>query len=65
MDLLEDGEPPMVANFNVGGGDQDGRYFRAIAFKPVRNGTFTLSVRAYGSGGLQTTTTCGGITVVP
>jgi hypothetical protein len=60
---LDDGEPPMVATFNVGGGDQDGRYFRAIAFKPVRSGAFTLTVRAVGSGGIQAMTTCPGVTV--
>lgn len=67
---LTDGEPAMVASFNVGAGEQDGRYFRALAFKPVRNGTFDLVLRAYvqgaigaGSYRLVATTTCPGVNI--
>jgi hypothetical protein len=69
---LDDSEPALVASFNVGAGEQDGRYFRAMAFKPVINGTFNLTIRAYvqgaigaGSHTLISTVTCPGVTVTP
>lgn len=61
--MLNDGQPPLAATFPVGLGEQDGRYFRALAFKPVINGTWTLTVRAFGAGALTASTTCPGVTV--
>lgn len=70
LDLVEDNEPALVASFNVGAGEQDGRYFRAMGFKPVVNGTFTLATRAYAQGAagpgsftLIATTWCSGVNV--
>jgi hypothetical protein len=70
LNLNDDNEPPMVVSFNVGAGEQDGRYFRALAFKPVRNGTYDLVVRAYvadpigpASNRLVATTSCPGVNV--
>ncbi|HET9011668.1 MAG TPA: hypothetical protein VFN38_07610, partial [Gemmatimonadaceae bacterium] len=42
---LDDGAPPVVVDFPTPR-PPDGRYLRAVAFKPVRNGTWTLTVRA-------------------
>lgn len=43
----------------------DSRFFRAFAFKPTREGTFALVLRAYRGGQLVATTTCPGVTVLP
>lgn len=64
FDLVEDGEPPQVVAFPASAGT-DSRYFRAFAFKPTREGTFTLAVRAFLAGALVGWTTCPDVVVSP
>jgi hypothetical protein len=45
LDLVEDGEPEIPIGFKAARA-QDGRYVRALAFKPTVNGDFTLRVSA-------------------
>jgi hypothetical protein len=45
LDLLDDGEPSIIMNF-PDEERRDGRYVRALAFKPTVNGTWTLLVNA-------------------
>lgn len=46
LDLEGDVAPPIATTFAVGPGF-DGRYVRALAFKPTENGTFPLRVTAW------------------
>jgi hypothetical protein len=57
LDLDGDGEPAISVRFDVGVGF-DGRYVRALAFKPTVNGTWPLTVRAWNSRGESSTATC-------
>lgn len=45
LDLVEDGEPSICLEF-IPENKRDGRYVRALAFKPVVNGAFTLRITA-------------------
>jgi hypothetical protein len=64
LDLDGDGEPAITVRFDVGVGF-DGRYIRALAFKPTVNGTWPLVIKAYNLRGETSTTTCKpGMTVV-
>jgi hypothetical protein len=47
---LEDGSLPIEISFIPHNG-QDGRYVRALSFKPTINGTFALSIEAFDSTG--------------
>jgi hypothetical protein len=63
IDLDGDGEPGVPAIFPVGVGF-DGRYIRALAFKPTSNGTWPLIVTATDTAGRTNATRCTpGITV--
>lgn len=63
IDLEGDGEPGVPAIFPVGVGF-DGRYIRALAFKPTINGTWPLVVTATDTAGRTNATRCTpGITV--
>lgn len=57
LDLEGDDEPAISISFGVGIGF-DGRYIRALSFKPVRNGTYPLVVRAWTTTGLHSSTVC-------
>jgi hypothetical protein len=48
LKLIEDNEPPVYVMFSDQS-QQDGRYIRGVAWKPVRNGTFNLRLRAWDS----------------
>jgi hypothetical protein len=50
LDLVEDGEPEIPIAFKAARA-QDGRYVRALAFKPTVNGDFTLRVSAKDAAG--------------
>jgi hypothetical protein len=50
LDLVEDGEPEIPITFKAAR-SQDGRYVRALAFKPTVNGDFTLRVSAKDAAG--------------
>ena len=63
IDLEGDGEPGVPMIFPVGVGF-DGRYIRALAFKPTINGTWPLVVTATDTAGRTNATRCTpGITV--
>jgi hypothetical protein len=63
IDLDGDGEPGVPVIFPVGVGF-DGRYIRALAFKPTINGTWPLIVSATDTAGRTNATRCTpGITV--
>jgi hypothetical protein len=48
IDVEGDGEPGLAINFEGRQpGDPDARYFRAVAFKPVVNGTWPLRITAW------------------
>lgn len=65
LDLVEDEEPSIVINF-LDEPRRDGRYVRALAFKPVREGVWTLSVKALDNQGNQAETTgIYKVTVIP
>lgn len=64
LDLEGDGEPPIQVTFPAGLGF-DGRYVRALAFKPTVNGTWPLVVTAYDAVGRVSATRCSpGVTVI-
>lgn len=64
LDLEGDGEPSILVNFS-GEPGRDGRYFRALAFKPTVNGTWPLVVTAYDAVGRKGATRCTpGVTVI-
>jgi hypothetical protein len=46
LKLIEDGEPPVMVFFSDTP-RQDGRYIRGLAWKPVKNGTYQLKLRAW------------------
>lgn len=54
LDLVEDNEPSIGMLFSADVG-RDGRYIRALAFKPVRPGQYTLRVTAVNSKGAVAT----------
>ena len=58
---LNDGEPPLVAKFS---GFPDGRYYRALAFKPVRNGDWILNIMASDDTGCKGESSVGMVNVV-
>jgi hypothetical protein len=63
LDLEGDGEPPIEVGFTVGRGF-DGRYVRALAFKPTVNGTWPLVVTAFDAAGRSGSSRCTpGVTV--
>lgn len=63
LDLEGDGEPAVPAVFPTGLAF-DGRYIRALAFKPTVNGTWPLVVTAWDAAGRVGSTRCTpGITV--
>jgi hypothetical protein len=64
FDLEDDNEPAQVVDFPATFGT-DSRFFRAFAFKPTREGTFTLSIRAYIRGNLAARTDCPDVVVTP
>lgn len=57
LDLDGDGEPAVPVVFPVGRGF-DGRYIRALAFKPTVNGTWPLVVTAWDAAGRVGVTRC-------
>lgn len=64
MDLNGDGEPAIPLAFGVALGF-DGRYVRALAFKPTVNGTWPLVLKAWNQKNEMSTTTCSpGVQVV-
>lgn len=64
LDLVGDGEAAIITSFEVGVGF-DGRYIRAMAFKPTVNGTWPVSVTAWDTAGRTSTTVCSpGVTVI-
>lgn len=64
LDLENDGEPGVAVTFPVGVG-YDGRYIRALAFKPTINGTWPLVVTATDAVGRTGQTRClPGVTVM-
>ena len=64
LDLVGDGEAAIITSFEVGPGF-DGRYIRAMAFKPVANGTWPLSLTAWDTAGRMGTMVCSpGVTVI-
>lgn len=63
VDLVDDGEPAQEVAFGVGLAF-DGRYWRALAFKPTVNGTWPLRLRAWNVRGEFGETVCRpGVTV--
>lgn len=63
LDLEGDDEPAIPVTFPTGAGF-DGRYVRALAFKPTRNGTWPLVLRATTVAGATGATRCTpGVTV--
>ena len=64
LDLEGDGEPAITVRFDAGVGF-DGRYVRALSFKPTVNGSWPLIVKAWNARGESSTTRCApGMTVV-
>lgn len=57
VDLEGDGEPSIEFSF-VPENKRDGRYARALAFKPTVNGTWPLIVTAVDALGQSITTRC-------
>ena len=57
MDLEGDGEPAISVTFPIGVGF-DGRYVRALAFKPTVNGTWPLLFTATNRFGESLTVRC-------
>lgn len=63
LDLEDDGEPAVPLTFPAGVGF-DGRYVRALAFKPTINGTWPLLVSATDAVGRRASARCApGVTV--
>ncbi len=63
LDLENDGEPAVPVTFQAGVGF-DGRYIRALAFKPTVNGTWPLLVSATDAVGRKASARCApGVTV--
>ncbi len=54
VDLEGDGEPGVQLSFD---GQRDGRYIRALSFKPAVNGVWQLSVTAWDADGCSGKTT--------